>query len=658
MAIKTPPKSKPLGTFSPKRKRDRERQVARREEKAEERLTVATFAATQHDKGTSWRDIADIIESWAITGKLSRPYSHEALRYLAEKFQSGKKSSDDYLDTPRSGRPNRIAGILMEKIQTAVLTAEDRPVSLLYFNLSQFADGLGIPMPSYDTVKRCVAKLGHTAQVAATFGAKAAQVEGMTHGSVPAQFPHDVWVLDEFDAPFYSRVYDKKLAEWVSVRATVVTVVDHRTGVVVGYWLVDPSRRTDKETGYVMRAGFEADDVMAALLTAAWGQRLATPATADFTGWMPRCLRWDNHKTHGKLRDILEKLGERLHLEVASFYPASEDVPMTSFADWHEVDVEGVSYSDSRDGVIVPKLPIMRAINRGKIERSIGIVKGWCRHLDSHVDRVIPLDRLDTSPKWQRDVSAGSGKREYRRIPTDVMRLPDINESRAILDTLIHRFNHVAVPRRTGMTRKAHFRRDWQPKTVRPGGDLLAAIDPKVGFVSPQGIEHHHDGKSTLFSYQVDGRFALMLDTEVIYKADPLQRCIWVNIDGRWYWVPPKFEWASEPGRAEEVARHSTARSRYHAGEGIAARGAQKDERHGPGATAEDEKAADDILKGKRKAPRADTDAEPVVDEAPAATPPSGAHEPTSSTSPKPVFRSRADRLRDDTGHSPLDAVG
>lgn len=658
MSLYAPDKAEKIGTYTQTRKRARARQMERREARAAERLKVAKIAVAMRKNKESWRDIERHIEVLVATAILKRPYSHEKLRQLAADYASGKKSESDYLDRRRAGRPNRIDHVLLDKIRLAVLTNEASPVAELYRTLCKTAEELGIVMPSYDTVKRRVAELGRTKRTAAAYGARAAQMEGMTHSTVPAQFPHDVWVLDEFDAPFYSKVWDTKLEKMVSVRATVITIADHLSGVIVGYWLVDPSRRTDPETGLAMRAGFEASDVLAALLSAAWGRSLATPACADFTGWLPRCLRWDNHRTHGSLRPILTELGQRLGVEVASFHKASEDAPVTSFSDWQEVEVEDVPYSETQHGIVVPKLPKMRAINRGKIERTIGVVKGWCVHVDSHVDRVTPLDRLETSPKWERDVNAGAGSREFRRMPMDVKRLPSIKESRAILDGVIRRFNHEAVPKRIGMTRRARYKKKWSDTGPRPGVDLLAALPVEATFVREEGIVHDRDGISSVFSYEIEGRYALLLDSEVAYKVDPLRRGIWVLVESRWCWVPPKFEWASDPGRAEKVARQATANSRYHASETIAALGAQKDARHGPGATAEDEQAAADILKGKRRRPSESTPSESAEDTARPTTPPPATSNAEAPTTPTPGFRSRADRLRDVNGQSGLDAVG
>jgi hypothetical protein len=658
MSLFPPAKAKRLGTYSEARKRARARQMERRQARAAERLQVAKIAAAMRKQKESWRAIEIHVESLVEANVLKRPYSHETIRQLAAAYASGKTSVEDYVDRRRAGRPNRIDHVLLNVIWKAVLTNEAHPVTQLHEAIVQKAEELGIVPPSYDTVKRRVAEYGRAKRTGAAFGASAAQMEAMTHSTVPAKFPHDVWVLDEFDAPFYSRVFDKKLEKHVSVRATVITIADHRSGVIVGYWLVDPSRRIDPETGLAMRAGFEASDVMAALLSAAWGRSLATPACADFTGWLPRCLRWDNHSTHGSLRPILTELGERLGVEVASFHKASEDAPVTSFADWQEVDVEGAQYSDSKDGITIPKLPVMRAINRGKIESAIGIVKRWCAHVDSHVDRVIPLDRLEESPKHLRDVKAGAGSREYRRMPIAVERLPDIDDSRALLDAVVRRFNHEAVPKRTGMARRALYRKTWSDAGLRPGVDLLAALPINVGFVTAEGIVYDRDGESTTFAYEVEGRYALLLDSEVTFKVDPIRRGIWVLIENRWCWVPDKFTWASAPGRAEQVARQAAASARYHASEGIAARGAQKDERHGPGATAEDERAAEDVLKGKRRRPSDSAPSEPSEDTARPTAPPPAASNAEAPTTPMPGFRSRADRLRDANGQSGLDAVG
>jgi hypothetical protein len=658
MAITEPKPIKRLGTHTRATRQHAIRRAERREKKAQERLRVAKLGAAYREQKVSWRDIQDHIEAMVIAGELLRPYSHETIRQLVAAYEKGATSAADFVDRARAGRPSRMDALLRAKIQTAVGTDTAYPVAPLFVEVVEEAKRVGVLPPSYDTVKRYVALQGRGRANAARFGARVSQIEGMVHSTVPARSPHEVWTIDEFDAPWYVRVLDYKRELWCSVRPTVIVVADHHSGVILGYWVADPTRRLDPITKQVMRAGFDASDVLGAMMAAAWGGPLATPACAAFTGWLPRTIRWDNHATHVNLRAILEKLGEKLAIEAVSFRPATEDLPCVSFSEWEEEDVvdhDGRSYSSDQTGIVIPKLPRYRPINRGKIESIVGIAKRLCHRFPSHVDKVVPIDRLKEDLKSLRDQSAGAGSREFRREPLNVMRLPTIEESRAMFDACVSTYNHTSVPKRLHMTRRVYYRSRFDSTQTRRGIDILAALDTKVTLVSTEGIVHHHDGGATEFAYSVDGKFQLHLDTAVTYKAEPLLRGIFANIEERWYWLPPKGVWASSLGRAEEVARQATADSRFYAAEAIAARGAKKDAQYGPGATKADEDEARTRLEQLRKEKSSDS---PGNDAEPAAAPPPTATADTAPTpATGPVFKSRLSHLKNDAGQTPGDAV-
>ena len=239
------------------------------------------------------------------------------------------------------------------------------------------------------------------------------------------------------------------------------------------------------------------------------------------------------------------------------------------------------------------------------VEKLPGLGGGECHCHLARDHRVVPLDRLTELPKTQRDMSVGAGGREHRRDAIDVLRLPRIEECRTLIDHQVRRFNFEMVPKRTGMPRVAHYARDIEPAKARKGVDILGALETKSTFVNAEGITHHADGRQTSFAYQVDGVFSLLLDAPVTYKADPLLRGIFAAIENRTYWLPPKITWASEPGRAEEVARQDQADSRFAAAQAIAARELTSDSIYGPGAFKADQVRASALLNQQREQARA-----------------------------------------------------
>lgn len=674
MSITAPKPHARLGTYSPRVKAQASAVLDARYDRARTRFQIAKFAAALRATGASYRAIAENIRLAVEAGAFppGADYTHERLRALIDTWESGKQSLEDYLEAPRSGRPGVVDPRLRDLVATAVKTDRYGSIRRMHAALAEEAERLGVPTPSYDALKRLVRAQGRTARTAASFGARVAQLEAFPHSTVPARWSHDVWVLDEMDAPFYAKVWDPDVELWVSVRPTVIVLVDHRSGACVAAHVVDPSRRRDPDTGRIMRAGFDAADVLATLLSAAI-RDLATPGTERFAGYLPNTLRWDNHKVHQSLRPILTTLGQRLQMQVGSFFDAAEDLPLTDFRDWQEMPVDEVvpllasegapaSASSTTDPVL-PRLPMYRPINRGKIENKVGFLKLLCREFATHVDRVVPTDRLDADPKWQRDVAAGAGDRTYRREPIDPRRLPSIEECRSLLDGRIAYHNLRHESRMTGATRAALYA---QHRTHRPrkGTDLLAALETRTTFVSADGIVHHHDGRQTVFAYAVPGKFILPLDTEVTYKADPLLRGIFAYVEGKHYLLPPKDVWSGAPGRAEEVARTAAANARFHAAAAISARERSFDDQFGPGASKADQARAKAALEEQARAARQAAKQDNARQRAPGT--PAPAASPASPDTPRPAptlvlvpsFRSRVDRLkrREDTPEAPPSA--
>ncbi len=253
MSLHTPKPLARIGTFSALQKQRATEAVDARYDRARTRLQVARFAAALRAEGWSFRLIARHVLRAVETGIL-RPgadYTHEAIRGLITAWESGKRSLEDYLEAPRRGRPGVVDPALCALIATAVKTDRYASIRRLHVAMGEEASRLGTAEPSYDAVKRLVRSQGRTARTAATFGARAAQLDAMPHSTVPTRYAHDTWVLDEMDAPFYARVWDPADELWVSVRPTAITLVDHRSGAVIAASVADPSRRVDPDSGRI-----------------------------------------------------------------------------------------------------------------------------------------------------------------------------------------------------------------------------------------------------------------------------------------------------------------------------------------------------------------------------------------------------------------------
>jgi len=432
---RTIPKPVPrLGTFSPAAKAAHADRQDEAEARAFARWQVAKFAAVAYARCQSEREthrrVRDAMDSGVLPPRA--PSSRNAVRTLLKAWTDGQRDIADYRDAPRHGRPKAIPAPVVESVRLAVRLANYGALRQLADRVAREAMRDGLYVPSYERVRRLVATEGRCVRAASAYGSRVAQQEALPLGTVPARAIHDTWVIDEATLPFWLRVFDADTATWCSTRPTLISVVDHKSGACVGYWVADPTAHRDTETGAIARSGYDANDVMAALLAAALTE-CATPATAAFSGHLPMTLRWDNHATHQLLRKALEGWDRQPIPEIRSFFPAAQDE--AALVDELLEDATGSAGAvpppggepltlSSRDSVAIPKLPVQRPINRGKVERKLGTIKARFGDVPTAITQVIPLDRLTTAPVEMRRLAAGAGDRTPRLDPIAVERLP------------------------------------------------------------------------------------------------------------------------------------------------------------------------------------------------------------------------------------------
>jgi len=240
-----------------------------------------------------------------------------------------------------------------------------------------------------------------------------------------------------------------------------------------------------------MRAGFDSNDVLGALLSAAVPD-LAWDSTRDFAGYLPERIRWDNAQAHKTVRKLLE---------------------------------------DARVEVDIRPIRKRRAASNGAVERRVKIVKDLCRGIFGHIDDYLPTDRVTEYTADQprlRTLTAGlTNLRETRRtevMPDDLLTVEELRDQ---LDPTVGRYNYKHVSRVTGTTAAELYHARLRNRTPRRGLDLVRTIQPRTVTVGTSGIVHTDGGRTFEFFPYFDG-VILALDQEVTYYPDPLNRGIFV----------------------------------------------------------------------------------------------------------------------------------
>jgi transposase InsO family protein len=466
--------------------------------------------------------------------------SEETVRQLVKRWQAGARKIADYLDRPRSGRPPvALDGRLMDVIRTAAETQCPGTMVGVHRLVSTKAKSLGLLAPKYAQVKARYAAISNTVRSAARHGVLAAELDTLPHSTVPVTRPHEVWTIDEFTMPNWARAYDADADQWVSVRPDAVLVQDYFSRATVAYEIADPrwadgetsasaTKEVDTETAPAASTqqrsssgGFGLRYLTGAIFAAALPE-VAPASTRQFAGYLPERVRWDHAVIH-------TALGKDL----------------------------------ARVGVTVDRLPVLRPVNRGIVERQIGTLKGWCDELPGHRDAVIPADRLPQRITSQAHVTAKSGRRHRQLQIVRVDDLPTVETLRRAFDDLVRRYNTAHAHRGIGgKTPLASYleglavavERGDRP---RSGRDILAMLPACSGRVTTEGMVHRVGDVGHRFSYDANGVW-LSIGTVLEYRPDPLLRGLFAKVLGRDVFLEPLAQWATRQ-RPKLVAEQQTA---------------------------------------------------------------------------------------------------
>ncbi len=495
MAIASAPRVLPLGLATPSARDAAAVAEDRRAAKARRRFVMARVAATAESlpeaqrvlgvmagaehgiSGVSWTDLPSL----------------KTLARLKARWEAGARSVDDYRDGERPGRPRVALGPKSERVlRDFVLTDRGASVRRLAKQISEAAAEDAMPAPSPSTLARRLSTL-RLERTAARYGRKVAEIEAMPHSTVPVDFTHDVWTLDELDSPVWASMYCDQENRWVPIRPHIVLVMDSASRAILSLHVCDPARRRDAD-GRRPRTGHDREDVLAGLFSAAIPE-LAKPACcAPLAGYLPKVLRVDNASTHLAVRD------------------------------GGDASREAETYAALTSLIEVPQLPAGRPINRGTVERAVQTMKELFGELWCHIDRVRPVEWSAETPAAERSRAAAAGDRIPRVELVPAESLPTIRELEEMLAPLVARYNRERRDVLAGLSPEQAYR-EKMPRHPQKGRALISILPARTGVVGPKGLAFQRNRVPYAFAASTD-TFWFKIDTPLTYRVDPLCRVV------------------------------------------------------------------------------------------------------------------------------------
>lgn len=561
MAIKLENPVKPFTVEAPS---IRHRKVAATQAatmRAEFRFVVAKLAAsTEGSLRDKQKAIEAAIRAGLITGHAP---SREAIRRLEHAYRSGKDSAGAFRDdlTPRGPRAEPFRQDLLEKIKERAVRHGVADLEQLAYLVSADAKQLGLGPVSVWRLRRALCAIGTLSISAGRHGSRAAEFDAATCGAYPTTHTHEIWHLDEGDSRYWAKAICRIHSNWISVRPSVILIRDHHSGAFVTGYVVDPTRRINKEDNSSFRTGFDADDVLAALLTAVVPD-LAAPGVRELSGVLPEKLRWDNAKAHIALESLLFSRG-RVHLVDNVGDPDADEFP---------------PILDSS------RIQVRRPDRNGMVERMMPLVKRWMVGKEGHVDERLPDDQLEPGEDLGRErskIAVSHSKRQPSLSPVSVESLPTIEELQEALNEVLRRYNEDHRLARHGLTPLGAARK-YMPKRRRSGEDLIRAMEVNVYQIQRAGIQVQREGKRVTFRPEYNGVLLQPGSSAQVY-VDPMLRRVWLEQGRTLVALKPTQERAAEQ-EAGHVAQAISDIAREESDKAVEIREKAIDAAYGPGA--------------------------------------------------------------------------
>lgn len=504
------------GTRSQASKNKKSDRVARRDARTLWRSQVAEWAracmvANPEISGrTCYALLLQAIKEGELIGRA--PGRGTFFRWLGlGKEDPGMPSLRAYQEKPRSGRPSHEwHPQVAEYFEDLMFSQIYDSAAAVFRDLLDFARLNGLPEPTEGSFKSRYDRFDLAARSAARHGRKAARADALPKSTVPAEYPHHYWSLDELESPVWVQAFDPVQRLLVSVRLWVVLIVDNFSRVIVGYHVCEPFK--DGST----TVSFDSEDVNATFFAAAL-RDLAPQETKAFTGYLPRILRMDGAGQHAELKLMLRK-----------------------------------------NLIGAEKLEKGTPWSRGSVERLIGGFKQICADIRGHMNGIHPADQVKRLPQELRTDSAATSMRVRRKAVVPVEMLLTINQFREKLGAAVHQYNVMRKHSMIGAPPEVVFWNHLRREELRPGLDATLLLPPVTLTVGTAGLMH----RKALFATQVAGR-RLPVGEQVICRPAPLRRGLFVEVDGQPYFVPPKVEWARTQNPEHLVAEEKAVAKEY-----------------------------------------------------------------------------------------------
>lgn len=515
-------REKPLrksGRKSHASKRARAERAARADERALQRFTVVDFALKllRSKPELSLGSVFALVKQAHSDGELQvtrLPGRASFYRWMKIALQEKGRvvSVGDFLDRPRSGRPRtRWHPRVLLRFEEMVLSQMYPSLPLLYEDLIKWAKQQvpELPVPSLQVVRARFDSFDLAALSAARHGRRAARADSIVKSSVPTDYPHQIWTLDELEAPIWIKTVHPISGRLVSVRPFVILIVDNHSRAILAAHVCEPFK------GGAVTVGFDSEDVLGAFFSAVF-RELALESCKAFTGYLPQDVRLDSAKQHNALKVLLRK---------------------------HRIGAAN--------------LEIRAPWSRGNIEALIGRFKDLCYEIPGHMSWSLPADQLRQDQREARSVAAATTARIRRRAVIAVEDLLSLEEFRERLEVVVRRYN-TKEHRILGVSPETRYQNDLRSHELRPASDALFMLEPVVLTVGATGIEHRN--KKFM---PIAGGVRLAVGTQVLCRPDPLRRGLFAEIDGATYFLPESIAWAREQSAADVVREQKAIAADY-----------------------------------------------------------------------------------------------
>jgi hypothetical protein len=426
--------------------------------------------------------------------------------------KEGAPTIGDFADRPRSGRP-RVSWhpAVVDRFEELVLSQIHPSLPLLYKELVTWAEQQEpkLPVPSIAAVRSRYNSIDFAALSAARHGRRAARADAIVKGAVPAEYPHQIWTLDEMDAPNWIKALNPQTGRLESVRPKVILVIDNYSRVVLACHVCEPFK------GGEATVSFDSEDVLGTVLAATF-RELASEACKPFTGFLPGDVRMDAAKQHNRAKTELRK-----------------------------------------HGVGAKSLEVGAPWERGSIESLIGRFSDLCYDIAGHVQWSLPADRVNENQHRLRSVAAATTLRVKRKAIIAVEDLLSVPEYQDELERVVQRYNGTKH-RALGTSPEVKYHNDLRTRVLRPAPDALSMMEPVTLTVGKTGIEH----RNRKFMPVVAG-VPLAVGTQVVCRPDPLRRGIFAKIDKTYYFFQEAVAWSRHQNSADVVREQKAIAASY-----------------------------------------------------------------------------------------------